>query len=38
LLLWHAWRRIGGLTGDVLGALVEVGQTVTLVVLVLGAA
>ncbi len=35
VLLWHARRRLGGITGDVLGALVEVAQTVTLVVLVL---
>src|SRR2546429_607930 len=35
LLLGHARRRLGGITGDVLGALVEVAQTVTLVVLVL---
>jgi adenosylcobinamide-GDP ribazoletransferase len=27
----HAVRRLGGTTGDVLGALVEIGQTVTLV-------
>jgi adenosylcobinamide-GDP ribazoletransferase len=33
LLLRHARRRLGGVTGDVLGALVEVAQTVALVVL-----
>jgi adenosylcobinamide-GDP ribazoletransferase len=32
----HALARLGGITGDVLGALVEIGQTVTLIGLVLG--
>src|SRR6266511_1397633 len=35
-LLWHARRRLGGITGDVLGALVEVAQTMALVVLASG--
>ncbi|MQA93182.1 MAG: adenosylcobinamide-GDP ribazoletransferase [Streptosporangiales bacterium] len=31
-LLWHVLRRLGGVTGDVLGALAETGTVVTLVV------
>ncbi|MCW2918762.1 MAG: cobalamin-5-phosphate synthase CobS [Actinomycetia bacterium] len=32
-MLWHTTRRLGGITGDVLGALVELTTTATLIVL-----
>lgn len=37
LLRGHAVRRLGGVTGDVFGALVEVGSSATLLVLAIGA-
>jgi adenosylcobinamide-GDP ribazoletransferase len=36
LVTRHAVCRLGGITGDVLGALVEIGATITLLVLALG--
>jgi adenosylcobinamide-GDP ribazoletransferase len=33
LVLRHAVRRLGGVTGDVFGALVELATTATLIVL-----
>ncbi|WP_207958348.1 adenosylcobinamide-GDP ribazoletransferase, partial [Streptomyces sp. YIM 98790] len=35
-LLWHCRRRLGGVTGDVLGALAETAATLTLLALTLG--
>jgi len=37
LLRRHAVRRLGGVTGDVFGALIEVGSTCTLLVVAIGA-